>query len=140
MPGLFQVSVKGIYIKDTQALVLSGCIPSGECFWDLPGGRVESNEDPKEALLREVSEELPTMTNVRVEQLLQANVSWHKEDQCELIILYYRITGELLTVELTSEHTGYHWLRSNELPHFVETTQQAFVDTGADIALRAALE
>ncbi|HZW60779.1 MAG TPA: NUDIX domain-containing protein [Candidatus Babeliales bacterium] len=60
MPSIFYVGIKGVIVNNNKVLLLKSKskIDDGQ-FWDLPGGRMESNETIQEALIRELIEELP---------------------------------------------------------------------------------
>ncbi len=52
---------KALIIKDGKVLMCRGV---GGTTWDLPGGRLHVNEDPKEGLMRELQEELGVETDI----------------------------------------------------------------------------
>lgn len=60
-------AVKAIISNGNKFLVLKQAI-NGMEFWDLPGGKVEYNESPYQALHREVKEE--TGINIEIEKPL----------------------------------------------------------------------
>jgi 8-oxo-dGTP pyrophosphatase MutT (NUDIX family) len=50
-----KVAHKALIEKNGKILLAKG---AGDQFWDIPGGRIHSNEKPKQALMREIKEEL----------------------------------------------------------------------------------
>ena len=56
----FPVSVKGVLLRDGRVLLLK----NEREEWELPGGRLESGEDPVSCLVREVREELAIAVSV----------------------------------------------------------------------------
>jgi 8-oxo-dGTP pyrophosphatase MutT (NUDIX family) len=62
----FPVSVKGVILQDGEVVLVSN--PRGE--WELPGGKLESDETPEACVAREVAEELAL--EVRVGALVDA--------------------------------------------------------------------
>lgn len=61
----FHFRAVGVIVKDDQVL-LHRCVIDD--FWSMPGGRCEFNESSKEAIIREMKEELDV--KVEVERLL----------------------------------------------------------------------
>ena len=69
MSKSFHIGVKGLICSDGNVLLLR----DGQ-FWDLPGGRIDADENPIQTLIRELSEELPEIQDISVGQL----VGWHR--------------------------------------------------------------
>ena len=59
------ISVKGIVVIDGQVVLLR----NERDEWELPGGRVEPGESERDALVREVNEELGLVVDVRSERI-----------------------------------------------------------------------
>lgn len=52
-PGSYQISVKGVVVRDGRVLLLH----NERQEWELPGGRLELGETPPQCVAREISEE-----------------------------------------------------------------------------------
>lgn len=78
--------------------------------WELPGGKIEQNESPKECLVREIKEEL----NIEIEIIksLPSNIHAYPSITIQLIpFICKRINGEITL----KEHANFKWLNTNEL-------------------------
>ena len=83
-------------------------------YWDIPGGRVEENELPREAALREAMEE--------VNQKLQIDKIIHEDSQFDVSkdTVFTRLVYEGRIVEQRDiildpeEHTDFVWISSLE--------------------------
>lgn len=95
----FPVSVKGICLIDGQVVLLK----NEHGYWDLPGGKLQRNEDIRSCLRRELQEEL----NIQAEPgpLLSAT-QLRVRNTINVVVLIYRCTTMARPQELrlSSEH------------------------------------
>lgn len=80
--------VTGLILKDSNVLV--GCRPEDKNLsgkWEFPGGKIELNESPEEALKRELREELGI--DAKIERLKL--VGTHTYGETGIIILFYEV-------------------------------------------------
>jgi 8-oxo-dGTP diphosphatase len=87
-----------------------------EGLWEFPGGKVESNEDKRTALERELEEEL----NITVEVDDDAVLEWLYEYPFALIrftAYKCKIIGGSITL---NEHSDFMWINPNELESVTE--------------------
>ena len=105
----FQIGVKGIIIRGGRALVLK---PAGEEHWEVPGGRIDTNEDTQATLLRELHEELPQVQNIRVGRLVDAQKGqFMLPDEFALMLLFFVVDAELPDVlQVSHEHDDAQWI------------------------------
>jgi 8-oxo-dGTP diphosphatase len=112
---LFNVGVKGI-IQDSKRgiILLHRDYKSGD-FWDMPGGRIDQDEDFKDTLLRELAEELPGITNIKIGKLLGAfRLKKDINENVSLVLLYFLVDARLPDeVKLSDEHESYVWIKSH---------------------------
>ena len=101
--------VKGVIIRRNRFLILVK--PGGEL--DLPGGRIESGENPIATLKREISEE--TGLKARIHSPI-AYWSFHNRSGLFIkgVTFICRYVGRD-RVRLSREHKDYAWLRLEEL-------------------------
>lgn len=82
-------------------------------FWEFPGGKLQSNETPQQALKRELREELDL--EVEVGEIFE--VVYHRYDWGPVLILVYecRPLGEVIRNLEIDEHC---WLAVEQLPEY----------------------
>lgn len=99
------ISLRGIIFdaKDTVLIVKR----TSDGGWELPGGRLDKNEDCVAGLKRELREE--TGLNPVVEQPVHS-VSWRNSNDNGRFAVYYRCYTEDRTTSLSAEHVDYEWL------------------------------
>jgi 8-oxo-dGTP diphosphatase len=94
--------------------VLVGQRPAGNTLagqWEFPGGKIERNESPEDALARELREELGIEAEVGTLKL----ASTHSYGDTGIVILFYEVLfwkGEPKTVH----HMELKWVTKEELP------------------------
>jgi 8-oxo-dGTP pyrophosphatase MutT (NUDIX family) len=92
--------------------------------WDVPGGRINHHEDPQQALLRELREELPGITNISIGPLLYADKTDFllSNGHC-LMLLCYRVDAKLpAPIKLSQEHSTARWIELS-LPRTIKTSK-----------------
>lgn len=87
-------------------------------FWELPGGKVEFGEDPKEALKREFQEEVGLQISVDKPIHLFSYLSDNNNRQTVDITFITTLEGENTDIKLSPEHTEYTWVDKNEVGNY----------------------
>jgi len=117
-------SSKGIIIYNNKILIVriqTGCHAEG--IWDLPGGGIEENETPIDALKREVKEETNLDLDPNSIKRLDYNTNFDiPEDGVHAKWIYFKAVPLSSNVVLNpakwlhgqSEHSEYKWLDSLE--------------------------
>ncbi|CAN5143530.1 hypothetical protein BH09DEP1_BH09DEP1_3260 [soil metagenome] len=124
MPQTFYLGIKGIIVDSNKVLLLKCKDAKQNYYWDLPGGRIEEGETIIQALTRELEEELPTITNITVGNLIGAHKLPHKLSSGHgLMLLMYKINAHLPTITLSNEHSEYKWVSKNDLKHIGQEAQ-----------------
>lgn len=82
-------------------------------FWELPGGKVEDNESPEEALCRELAEELGI--NVKEFQHL-AEVEHNYKDSGFIAILHFFKVSAFDGEPCDMENQNLRWLEPQDIP------------------------
>ncbi|MGZ3766192.1 MAG: (deoxy)nucleoside triphosphate pyrophosphohydrolase [Mucilaginibacter sp.] len=78
--------------------------------WELPGGKIESNESPEECLIREIKEELDI--EIKIVKSLPSNTHAYPSVVIHLIPF---ICKHISRDVLLKEHVSFKWLNTNEL-------------------------
>ncbi|MFQ5843261.1 MAG: (deoxy)nucleoside triphosphate pyrophosphohydrolase [Thermodesulfobacteriota bacterium] len=106
-----KIVTAGIVIQEGRVLVAKRTRQSHRGFlWEFPGGKMESDEDPKACLKRELSEELDI--GVKVGEILE--VVYHRYERYPILLLGYWCELE----EGTPKALGcqeYRWVGREEL-------------------------
>jgi len=113
MPKTFYVGIKGVIVSDSKALILKS---SDDDRWDLPGGRINDSEAVEEALSRELREELPSIGNFKIGNLL--NVFRLDHDLTSgngLVLIYFKVTADKFDIQLSDEHSDFAWVDGEEI-------------------------
>jgi len=107
---IFRVSTKAVIHKGGKFLIVQK--PSGA--WDLPGGRLELDEDPENGLAREVEEELGV--SVEIGELVDCCVRPKIEKPDVFCVAYLcDMTFDLEDIRLSDEHVEARLLKLDGL-------------------------
>jgi len=107
-----------IYHQDTLLILhRSASDKEDSKLWDVPGGAIESGENPSTALKREVLEETG-LDNSRcvIKDPFGLIVSDFRKGK--LVILVYSCLADTTSVTLNAEHDDYRWETVPKLPEY----------------------
>lgn len=137
-PKTFYIGIKGLIVKDEKVLVLKNTDDSGKNYWDIPGGRMGEGEEINQTLERELREEVPTIQDVKILNLVQAyKLPRNLKDGQGLMLLFFKVDAELHTVEISDEHIEYKWVGSEELKTLGD--ESTYINDGYKKAIELAL-
>ncbi|UCD71601.1 MAG: (deoxy)nucleoside triphosphate pyrophosphohydrolase [Syntrophobacterales bacterium] len=107
----FKIVTAGIVIRKGRVLVTKRTPKShGGLLWEFPGGKMESGEDPKACVERELSEELDI--EVKAGEILE--VVYHRYDRYPILLLGYRCELKEGAPRAVGCHE-YRWVGKGEL-------------------------
>ena len=123
MMTIFNIGIKGIIEKEGRILLVHDQ-RNGKDMWDVPGGRIDENESVEETLTRELQEELPGITNIRIGELLSAKrVPGMVLGDKGLFLVCYKVEADLPSIVRTSEeHDQFEWVILEEAVNQVQET------------------
>lgn len=99
-----------IIVKDNKVFATQRGYGEFKDGWEFPGGKLEPGESAREALVREIREELDV--DIRVEKLLETV----EYDYPEFHLTMHCFICELLSEEIVlKEHEDARWLKEEEL-------------------------
>lgn len=99
-----------IIVKDNKVFATQRGYGEFKDGWEFPGGKLEPGESAREALAREIREELDV--DIRVEKLLETV----EYDYPEFHLTMHCFICELLSEEIVlKEHEDARWLKKDEL-------------------------
>ena len=102
--------VAAILIQDGRLLATQRGYGPWKDWWEFPGGKVEQGEEPREALRREMQEELAV--NIEAGKLV-ASVEYDYPDfHLSMLCFRCRVVADRLTL---LEHEAARWLSQEEL-------------------------
>lgn len=118
---IFHLGLKAlIKNKEGKILVLKGNKKhriTGQDYWDLPGGRIQKNEDFQTALKREIAEEIG-IQDIKILDLLDASVAKIRvtDEQLGLILFtFICLIKDSEKITLTdNEHIDFGWFEPKD--------------------------
>ena len=118
LPYLPVVTVVAAVLVDADGRILIAQRPEGKAMaglWEFPGGKVEKNETPEYALIRELHEELGIMTGV--DCLWPLTFASHSYDDFHLLMPVFVCRNWKGTPKAT-EHQAVKWVDKNDLKNY----------------------
>lgn len=118
------LTVRGICIEDDKILLLqirSKSVHDAQ-KWEIPGGKVKSNEFFDQSLIREFKEE----TNLDVEvtdfytSVKKTYVACKTNQEVHSIQLIMKVTAKEDEITISSEHDNYKWFTKEEIKDLAE--------------------
>ncbi|WP_202637729.1 NUDIX hydrolase [Bailinhaonella thermotolerans] len=109
----FPVSIKGVVVRAGRVLLLR----NERDEWELPGGKLDLGEDPRDCLAREIAEE--TGWRVTVQEILDC-WQYHIRDGADVLIVTYgcRLDSDAPPV-LSHEHKEVGLFPESQVPALV---------------------
>ena len=104
--GILRIENKVLIAKRGNQKDLAG-------FWEFPGGKIESNESPEEALKREFKEEFDVVLKVKEE--FHQNIFEYPSKTIQLKSYFAETSSESFTLK---EHEKIEWVTINDLSSY----------------------
>ncbi len=108
------VVVKALIMYQDQYLIVKRSDEDeiGAGTWECPGGKIEFEEEIKQALIREINEE--TGLVISVDHILYAT-TFFTDPTRKVVLLTYLCHADTYEVLLSVEHSAYMWVTKEEL-------------------------
>lgn len=138
----FYVGIKSVIVNPNtnKALVLIRNGQDGKSYYDIPGGRIDSDENINTTLQRELKEEILNIGSFKVESILNAyRLSHDLNDGYGLLLIFHKVVCDIEDVQLSQEHYGYKWISKSEID-LLKNQKDIIIEDGYAEALRLALE
>jgi 8-oxo-dGTP diphosphatase len=110
----FVCATKILIFFEDKFLILqrSQTAPSFPLYWDLPGGLIDQNENPRLTITREVLEEINiSIINIKVLEV----TNFIRIDQPVICIIFESKLNGKPIINLSNEHSDYKWIKLSEL-------------------------
>jgi 8-oxo-dGTP diphosphatase len=120
----FEVAQKAVIQRSGQVLIMRDPREGNTALWELPGGRLNENEDPKVGLAREIREELGV--EIVVEDVVYITQFFQYSENRNALMIAYEAKLQNETTELTlapDEVAEVRWVNRenyNTLTYFKE--------------------
>lgn len=116
----FHVTVKGIILNEGKMLILKKTRPSKDAhgFWELPGGGMEYNETPIQAMKREALEE----TGLQIDVIKPVSTFHVARKAKQIIGIIFLCQAKDSFVQLSEEHTTYRFITQDEAKNYLDDT------------------
>ena len=136
IPQNFHIAAKAVIVKDNKALVLKEV--NRFSGFDLPGGKIDENENIEVALKRELKEELG-LTEFTTGNLLHVYERQdYKKNGFSLMLVFYEVFTDDFKITLSEEHDEYKWISKQDVMEMAENN--LFRNDGVKVAIEMVLK
>jgi ADP-ribose pyrophosphatase YjhB (NUDIX family) len=133
--GEFVVAVAAVIVKEDRVLAMRRAPDkdAGAGLWETLSGRVEIDEDPREAIAREILEESGLEVDLD-ERPIDCYAARRGDDP--MIVIVYRATWRAGEVQRSPEHDAHAWWTPAEfrqrsmLPRLADAVDRAITASG----------
>lgn len=111
-----QIEVAACYLEyDGKLLLLLNALGDSEAgFWGVPAGKLDCNESPLQAAMRELFEE--TSITIDTTQIEEVGSLYIRKPEIEFIYHLFRVKlTSRPEVRISSEHEDYRWVSCDEI-------------------------
>jgi 8-oxo-dGTP diphosphatase len=112
---IFEVGVKALIVRDDRLLLLKR---RDYHKWEMPGGRINMGETIRQALRRELAEELPGSGNFAIRDIAYAHqADFVLDSGHQLLLLFFTVKTSSVdqALALSPEHEASMWVSADEL-------------------------
>ena len=109
-------TVTALVLHQNKLLLTRRARPPYKRWWDLPGGFVDRNELPKEAILRELKEE--TGLEIRIKEFfgIYSGTYFSPSDSYHILSIVYIAEGSDVSLQAFDDVCESRWFSKDELP------------------------
>lgn len=127
---LFHIGVKAVIFNPHKQILLLKRAQLN--YWDLPGGRIQQNEEVLDALKREVQEEtgLSELFHIKPQKIIITPIKnpINAEEEAQLILWIH--TCSILhnqNILLSLEHNKFKWVELSALKNFLSNVYEPII-------------
>ncbi|MDD2742930.1 MAG: NUDIX hydrolase [Rhodocyclaceae bacterium] len=131
-PGAWAI----IWCKASSSVLMAKRSAKGRSggVWNFFGGRIDSKEDPRTALVRELSEEAGLSVKakklVKLKRLEASKSDSRKNAKSRDLFFYLLTVDKELAPRLNHEHSDFFWFKQNKLPQRFNRPTSIAIDCG----------